>query len=194
MSPEPPMHQPFRVPPVPGPVAVTLDPAATAVLAFDMSDLLCAPVAPCAASVPLVRAFLDRARAARAAVAFSCGRQPQQVLAALGPRPDEPVVRTSADKFFETELGRYVAGRVVVMMGTNANGSVLYSAMGACARGLTVVVADDGISSRHPFGTALARWQLLHQPGFPNADNAPLRANAVTLSRTDLITFRGARR
>lgn len=188
------MDQPFRVPPVPDPVPVTLDPAGTAVLAFDMSDLLCAPVAPCAATVPLVRAFLDRARAAGALVAFSCGRQPQQVIAALAPRPDELVVRTSADKFFETELGPHVAGRVVVMMGTNANGSVMYSAMGACARGLTVVVADDGISSRHPFGTALARWQLLNQPGFPNVDNAPLRERAVTLSRTDLIAFRGEHR
>lgn len=173
---------------------MTLDPGRTAVLAFDMTDRLCDPVAPCAESVPRVRALLDRARAAGALVGFSCGRQPQSVLASLAPRPEELVVRTSADKFFATELGRYVAGRVVVMMGTNANGSVLYSAMGACARGLTVVVADDGISSKHPFGTALARWQLLHQPGFPNVENAPLRPNAVTLSRTDLIAFHGEAR
>ncbi len=186
------MQPAFVVPAVPDPVAVTLDPLRTAVLALDMTDVLCGPVAPCAESVPRVRALLDRARAAGAIVAFSTGRAPgQRVLAGLGPRTDEPVVATSADKFFATDLESHIAGRdVVVMCGTNANGSILYTAMGACARGLTVVVPDDGISSKHPFGTALTRWQLLHQPGFPNVENEPLRANAATLSRTDLISFR----
>ncbi len=185
------MQAAFAVPPVPSPVAVSLDPRRVAVLALDMTDLLCGPVAPCAESVPRVRALLDRARAAGAIVAFSTGRaEGQEVLAGLAPRADELVVRTSADKFFETGLGGYVVGRdVLIMCGTNANGSIMYTALGACARGLTVVVPDDGISSKHPFGTALARWQLLHQPGFANVDNAPLRQNAVTLSRTDLITF-----
>ena len=74
-------------------------------------------------------------------------------------------------------------------MGTAANGAVLYTAFGACARGLSVVVAEDGISSRDPFATYLARYQLLNQPGFVNAQNVPLQPKAVTLSRSDLISF-----
>jgi hypothetical protein len=52
-----------------------------------------------------------------------------------------------------------------------------------------VVVPEDGISSRQPIATWVARWQLLNQPGFANAQNAPLQAKAVTLSRTDLISL-----
>lgn len=178
------------VPEIPAPVAVSLDPARTAVLAFDMSDLLCGPVASCHETVPRVRSLLDLARAAGARVIFSCGRAPQNVLAELGPRPEEPVVRTSADKFFETDLAEHLGGRdIAVMVGTNANGSVLYTALAACARGLTVVVAEDAISARYPFGVFLARWQLLIQPGFPNTANVPLAPRAVTLTRCDLITF-----
>ena len=185
------VQEAFVVPAVPDPVPVTLDPARSAVLALDLTDLLAGTIAACLETIPRVRALLDRARGAGAAIVFSTGRGAgQAVLPALAPRPSEPVVSTSADKFHGTELARHLIGRdVVVLCGTNANGSILYTAMGACARGLTVVVADDGISSKHPFGTALARWQLLHQPGFPNLDNAPLRPKAVTLSRTDLIGF-----
>ncbi len=35
----------------------------------------------------------------------------------------------------------------------------------------------------------MTRYQLLNQPGFTNADNTPLTPQAVTLSRTDLISF-----
>ncbi len=66
---------------------------------------------------------------------------------------------------------------------------MLYTSFGACARGLAVVVPEDGISSRDPFATFAARWQLVNQPGLPNPQNAALQAKAVTLSRTELITF-----
>ena len=67
---------------------------------------------------------------------------------------------------------------------------MLYTSFGACARGLTVVVAEDGISSREAFATYVARWQLLNQPGLANAGNVPLQPKAVTLSRSDLVTFK----
>ena len=76
-----------------------------------------------------------------------------------------------------------------IVVGTAANGAVLYTAFAANARGLTVVVAEDGISSRDPFATYLARYQVLSQPGFPNQQNVPLQPKAVTLSRSDLISF-----
>jgi hypothetical protein len=53
-----------------------------------------------------------------------------------------------------------------------------------------VVVAEDGISRFAPFNTFLTRHQLLQQPGFANAANKPLAEKMVTLSRTDLITFK----
>lgn len=125
-------------------------------------------------------------------VVFSLGRVPQEVHPDLGRREDEPTVKTSANKFFRTDLEERLRGRRithVVVLGTAANGAVLYTSFAACARGLTVVVPEDAISSRTPLATQLARWRLLNQPGFANEQNAPLRSEAVTFSRTDLIAF-----
>ena len=79
--------------------------------------------------------------------------------------------------------------RAVVMVGTTANGAPMYTAMGATVREYLVVVAEDAISATTPFETLLARYQLLNQPGRDNPRNEPLRPNAVTLTRTDLITL-----
>ena len=185
---------PLDVPDLPPPAAVTLDPKTTAVLVLDISDASVKQVPACAASAPGVRKLLDAARAAGARVVFSLGRAAEQkVFADLAPRDDEPVVRSSADKWFNTDLEQRLAGiTTAVVMGTAANGAVLYTSFGACARGLTVVVAEDGATSRDPLATWVARYQLLNQPGFANAANAPLAPKAVTLSRTDLITFKAA--
>jgi len=178
------------VPDIPAPVAVSLDPATTALLVFDMSDVLCATVPDCRRTVPIVRSLVDRACAAGAPVVFSLGRAPQVVLADLDPRPDEPVVRSGADKFFRTDLEQHLRGRSFALMaGTSSNGSIVYTALACCARGITVVVAEDAISSKRQMAHWVARWQLLNQPGYPNETNAPLAPNAVTLSRTDLVTF-----
>lgn len=179
------------VPEIPAPVAVELDAATAALLVLDLSDQLCGQVPACRDTVPRVKALLDAARAAGARVVFSLGRAAgQSVLAELEPRPDDPVVRSSADKFFNTDLAERLEGVTqAVAVGTAANGAVLYTSFAACARGMAVVVAEDCISSRDPFATWLARYQLLNQPGFANAQNAPLQAKAVTLSRSDLIRF-----
>ncbi len=181
----------MNVPEIPAAVPVTLDPQATAVLVLDMSDQLCGQVPACKETLPIVKKLLDRARAARARVVFSLGRAATQaVLTELDPRPDEPVVRSSADKFFNTELADHLQGMThAIVLGTSANGAVLYTTMGCVARGLAVAVPEDAISSRDPFATWVARWQLLNQPGFQNAQNTPLQPKTATLTRTDLITF-----
>ncbi len=179
-----------ETPKLPDPVAVTLDPGATAVLVLDISNTS-SQVPSVKDSVPAVRKLLDRARAAGARVVFSLGRAAdQQVVPELDPRPDDAVVRSSADKFFNTDLADRLQGiQYAVVVGTAANGAVLYTSFGCCARGITVAVPEDGISSRDPFSTWVARYQLLDQPGFQNKSNEAMKAKAVTLTRTDLITF-----
>ncbi len=180
-----------ELPKIPDPVKVTVDPAATAVLVLDLSDMFVGQAPATRDTVPAVKKLLDRARAAGARVIFSLGRAAEQkVFPDLDPRPDEGVVRSSADKFWSTDLAERLQGiRYAVVVGTAANGAVLYTSFGCCARGITVAVAEDGISTREPFATWVARYQLLHQPGFPNDRNEPLKEKAVTLTRTDLITF-----
>jgi|SRR6266511_1343964 len=180
----------MEVPDLPNAASVALDPRTTAILVLDLSDVSVGQVAAAKEGLPAVRGLLDRAREHGARIIFSLGRAPQDVHADLGRREDEPIVKSSADKYFQTDLEERLKGIThVVVLGTAANGAVLYTSFGACARGLAVVVPEDGISSRAPLATWIARWQLLNQPGFVNAQNAALQAKAVTLSRTDLISF-----
>ncbi len=180
----------MEVPEIPAPVPVNLNPASTALLVLDITDAICAPNPACRATVPAVKSLVLKARAAGARVIFSLARAPQEILPELEHRPEEPVVRSTADKFFQTDLEDHLRGiNTVVVVGTAANGAVLYTSFAACARGMTVVVAEDGISSREPIATWVARYQLLNQPGLSNPANTPLAPRAVTLSRSDLIQF-----
>ncbi len=183
----------MQTPDLPAPALVAVDGPSTALLILDMSDLLCGQSPACRETVPAAKRLLDAARSAGARVVFSLGRAANQtVLTEIAPRDGEAIVRSSADKFFGTDLEQRLAGATtVVVAGTAANGAVLYTSFAACARGMTVVVAEDAISTREPLATWVARFQLLNQPGFANAANAPLAARAVTLSRSDLIAFRG---
>ncbi|HJW47789.1 MAG TPA: isochorismatase family cysteine hydrolase [Candidatus Limnocylindria bacterium] len=178
------------IPDPPGAVPVSLDPATMAVLVLDLTDLSCGKVPAAKGSLVAVRRFLDRARSEGVPVMFSLGRAPQEVHPDLGRRDDEPIVKSSANKFFRTDLEERLRGiHRVVVLGTAANGAVLYTSFAACALGLTVVVPEDAISSRTAIATQTARWQLLNQPGFMNERNTALQPQAVTLSRTDLISF-----
>jgi nicotinamidase-related amidase len=181
------------MPTIPAPTAVTLDPATTAFLVLDINSAVCAPRPGCTATVPAIAAFLDRARQANAFVVYSNSSAPgTTIMPEVAPRPDDPVVTGNADKFFNTSLDDILRDhgiRTAVIVGTAANGAVLYTSFGASARGYTVVVADDGMSSPDDFAVLLTRYQLLNQPGFGNPTNEPLRERAVTLSRTDLISF-----
>ena len=180
----------MEVPDLPNAVAVALDPRTTAVLVLDISDVTVGQILAVKESVAPVRKLLDRAREHGARVVFSLGRAPAEIAAELAPRPDEHVVKSSADKFFQSDLEQRLHGMThVVVTGTAANGAVLYTAFAANARGMTVIVPEDGIASRQPVATWVAKYQLLNQPGFVNAQNTPLQTKAVTLSRTDLVSF-----
>jgi nicotinamidase-related amidase len=188
-GPEPPVE----LPEIPAPVAVQLDGRTTAFLILDLVEVICQPRPGCPPSLPLVGNLLARARAANVPVVYSTVTAPSPFMPQIAPRGGEPQVASSANKFFRTELEDILVGMGVdtlVIVGSAANGAVLYTSFAANARGYTVVVAEDGISANTDFQVLLTRHQLLNQPGFGNAPNTPLQANAVTLSRTDLITFR----
>ncbi len=179
-------------PNIPQPVPVELDPATTAYLVLDITDTLCAPRASCTATVPAIAALLDRARAAGAHVIYSVAST-GAVMPEVAPRDGEPTIQSRADKFFNTHLDELLheqGVRTLVIVGTAANGAVLYTTFEANLRGYTAVVAEDGISADDPFAVLLTRYQLLHQPGLDNPNNDPLLQGRVTLSRTDLIAFR----
>lgn len=162
-------------------------------LALDLVEPVLSSRPGCVAILPTAEDLLQRARAAAVPVIFTIGRREDLVVhPALAPRDSEPVVRSSADKFYGTALEallRERSARVLCLFGMAAHGAVLYTAFAACARGFTVVVAEDAICAHDPKGVEVARWQLLHQPGFANPENEPLRVGAVTLLSAAEITF-----
>jgi nicotinamidase-related amidase len=114
------------------------------------------------------------------------------VLPEVAPLDGEQIVTAGADKFVRTNLADALQDAgvdSVVMVGTAANGAVLYTSFGSSIRGYTVLVAEDGISSTTDFQTFYSKYQMLNQPGFPNATNEPARKGAVTLTRTDWVTI-----
>jgi nicotinamidase-related amidase len=178
---------------VPDPVAVSLDPSTTTWLAIDFLQSNCAPTPACVATLPAMAQALEAARAAKAHVVYSVHAAPDNaILPDVAPMPNERVfVAIPGDKFFNSDLEQILkqAGtRTLVLTGFSSNSGVLYTAAAATQRGYTVVVAEDGIAGPTDLATPVALWQMIHAPS-ANVENAPLQAKAVTLSRTDLITY-----
>jgi hypothetical protein len=185
---------PAQVPSIPDPAPVSLDGPTTAFLALDFNSSVCANLPTCLATLPAVSSGIGSARAAGALVVYSTGGT-ATVLPDVQMQPSDPLVASGADKFYNTNLDEVLkqAGvKTVVVTGTITNGAVLYTSFGAAIRGYTVVVAADGVSARNDFGNYGTLWQLLNGPSTSNPQNMPLQAKAVTLSRTDLISYGAA--
>jgi nicotinamidase-related amidase len=180
------------VPPIPAAASVSPDAKTSALLVLDINTSICQPRAACMTTVPAITSLIKKARDAQVAVVYSdIPNANSNPLPDIAPQAGESVVRSSANKFFNTNLADILKQKQVttlVMVGTVANGAVMYSAFPATVREYTVVVAEDGLSSAVPLDTTLAEYQLLRFPA--NPENKPLAPKAVTLSRSDLITFK----
>lgn len=72
----------------------------------------------------------------------------------------------------------------VVPVGTAANGAVLYTASAAALRGFNVIVPVDGMSGD-------GKNTYIEQYVAYNFISAPVVSSKITLTRTDMIKFRG---
>lgn len=182
-----------QVPALPQPVPVAVDAKTAAYLVLDLTSVVCAPSPACRATLPAAAALLAKARGTGALVVYSEAPTPgSTILAEVAPGPGDPKVTGRADKCYGTTLDAILESKGIktcVIVGTTANGAVLYTAFGANVRGYTVVVAADGISV-DPFPLLYTQYQLLNEPGFANPKNSPLAEKKVTLSRSDLVTVR----
>jgi len=182
------------IPTIPAPVAIEVPVKGAALLILDITNAVCDPRPSCVASVPKIANLLKKARDAKVTVIYSLTTAAGSVVRTeVAPQSGDPTVTGRADKFFGTTLDQILKDKGVenaVVVGSAANGAVLYTTFGLNLRGYTVVVAQDGISAEPEFPITLTRWQLLNQPGFTNADNKPLAKGMVTLSTTDQITFK----
>lgn len=182
------------IPAIPAPVAVEVPVKGAALLVLDITNTICDVRPSCVASVPKIANLVKKARDAKVPVIYTTTTTAgTQVRAEIAPQSGDVTIQGRADKFFGTNLEAILKDKAVenaVVVGSASNGAVLYTTFGLNLRGITAVVAQDGISAEPEFPTTLTRWQLLNQPGFTNADNKPLAKGFVTLSTTDLITFK----
>ena len=88
-----------------------------------------------------------------------------------------------ADKFFGTDFEKMLKDKgftTLVMVGTTAQGAVLYTASEAALRGFNVVVPVDGSSASSPYAEQSSTWILA---------NAPTISTKVTLTRSDMVSY-----
>ena len=178
---------------VPPPAPVTLNAATTAVLAVDFLQSTCTPNPACVSALPAASSALEAARSANAHVLYSVHLAPDNaIVSAVTPASTDPIFAAiPGDKFFASNLDyllRQANATTLVLMGVTSNSGIMYTAAAAVQRGYTVVVAEDAIAAANDLSTSVALWQLLHGPG-ANPQNTPLMPRAITLTRTDLISY-----
>jgi nicotinamidase-related amidase len=176
-----------KTPPPPALKPVTLDPKTTALLVLDFVKQGCNNERRprCVASVPKVQSLLSRTRSAKASVIYSISTSatPADILKELAPLDGEPMVKTSSDKFFGTDLEKILKDKginTVVVVGTAAHGVVLLTGSEAALRGFKVIVPVDGMSSENTYFEQYTAYHLTNAPGV---------AQQVTLTRTDMIKY-----
>ena len=185
----------LQMPALPEPVPVTLNPKTTALLLFDFIDTFCASEPKCkgemmAAETP----FMVRARKAGVVVAYGTFQENMsRWLPDVAPQPGDIKVACSIqDRFYNTDLDQQLKAKgvtTIIMGGWKVSGSVTYSSVGATTRGFTVVVPVDTTGASTDYEQMIGFYNVLNQRN-GNMANQPLKPNAPTLSRTDLITFR----
>ena len=184
----------LQMPALPDPVRVVLKPATTALLLFDVVEPICARQPICTETmVPAIVSLLAQARKAGVLVLYST-RAPNvsMWLPAVAPAPGDPIVESvGQDRFYSTDLDKMLKAKgitTLVLTGWKVSGSVVYTSVGATLREYTVVVPTDASLAATDYEVAIGQFQILNQNS-ANATNEPLKANASTLSRTDMIVF-----
>ncbi|MFC1978009.1 cysteine hydrolase [Chloroflexota bacterium] len=174
-----------KAPPPPELKSVTVDPKTTALLILDIEERTAnmerRPRA--VASVPGIQELLERTRQAGMTVVFSTtsGGTPETILPEVTPREGEPVVKSSVNKFYNTNLDEILQDKgikSVIVTGTAAEGAVLNTAIAAAIRGLEVIVPVDCLSSSELYAEQYVCWHLVNAPG---------SRNRTTLTKTSMI-------
>ena len=164
---------------------VTLDPKTSALLVLDMVKQTCniERRPRCLDTVPKIQALLKQARAKGIAVVHSIttAATPADIAKELTPLDGEPIVKTSADKFFKTDLEKILSDKgikEVVVVGTAAQGAILNTGSQAAFRGFKVIVPVDGMSAENTYFEQYTAYHLANAPGV---------GQQVTLTKFDMI-------
>jgi nicotinamidase-related amidase len=161
-----------KAPPAPTLSAPTVKANATALLLLDIEEATCNQEnrPRCVAAVPAMAAFLKKARSAHMAVFHSNTNRGSRAtfLPPVAPRDDEPIVKSTVNKFFGTRLDEYLKAKnikTVIVCGTTAFGAALHTATAAAQSGYQVVLPVDCVPGGSLYEEQAAVWSLINGPG-----------------------------
>lgn len=174
-----------KTPAAPEVKTVTVEPKTTALIMGDLMNQTCGKRPRCVAELPAIKKLLGEPRAAKVAVIYSLPPNTTiaDFIADVAPAADEPSVQSGVNKFFKTNLEQILKDKgiqSVILVGTSAEGFVIYTGGGAALRGLNVIIPADGMASVGAFAEQYVAWHMTH---------APIISPKVTLTRTDMIKF-----
>jgi nicotinamidase-related amidase len=179
--------QNVKAPPAPELKAVTIDPKTTALLMSDFVKQACNQQRRprCLATLPKANKVLAEARAKNMLVIYSIvnGGTIGDTLPEVAPTGNEPVVQSGVDKFYKTNLEQILKDKdikTVIVIGTGANGAVMYTASGAAIRGMKVIVPLDVVSDVNTYMEQYVAYNFMNAPGI---------ANNVTLTSVDMMKY-----
>jgi len=184
----------LQMPAIPDPARVTLDAKSTALVVLDYVEEICSRQPNCKNKmVPAMTPFMGRVRKAGLTVAYGTRAQNQtmwlkEVAPAAG---DIRINNTAQDRFYNTDLDKELKAKgikTLIIVGWKISGSVTYTSVGAMVRDYTVVIPVDTTAAATDYETTIGFYNVLNS-GNANLPNEPLKSKAVTLTRTDLITF-----
>ena len=182
-----------KTPPPPELKPVVIDPKTDALLLLDFNGHEAADSGPCnkttkprcVASLPKVRAALDKARAAGVFVVYSLSSNgaAADIWPEVAPSAGDPMVKSGPNKFINTNLRELLEAKGikrVIVTGTSSEGAVLNTSSDAAFHGMTVVVPVDGMSSTELYAEQYVAWHMTH---------APAVAAKTTLTSLELLKF-----
>lgn len=184
----------LQMPATPDPARVTLDPRTTALIVLDYVEDICNSQASCKSQMlPAMTPFMEKVRKTGMPVAYGTRAQNQnEWLKEVAPRSgDIRITNTAQDRFYGTDLDKELKAKGVktlILVGWKISGSVTYTSVGAMSHGYTVVIPMDTTSAGSDYETTIGFYNVRNS-GTANIANEALKPNAVTLTRTDLITF-----
>jgi len=184
----------LQMPATPDPARVTLDPKTTALMVLDYVEPICNSQPTCKGQMlSAMTPFMERVRKADLVVAYGTREQNMtKWLKEVAPAPsDIKVISSAQDRFYNTDLDQALKAKgikTLIMVGWKISGSVTYTSVGAMAHDYTVVIPVDTTSAASGYETTIGFYNVLNS-GNANLANEPLKPKAVTLTRTDMITF-----
>ena len=182
-----------KAPPAPELKAVTVNSSDTALLLLDFNGAQNPDKGPCnsktkprcLASLPQVEKLMTEARSSGVPVIYSitANATPADIATVLAPKDGDPVVKSGANKFINTDLEKILADKgikTVIVTGTASEGAVLNTGAYAALKGMNVILPVDGMSSTDPYAEQYVAWHFTNAPGV---------SAKTTLTKIDDIKF-----